>query len=269
MAPAFPETPVAGSAPGETAETIHAEDMEVQQVMSVGYNPIEDTVGDDGVVRVDDLEAEVTHEPVTTSELEAATPGEYAEWVQSMACELKSFDDQNCKVEYDLSDAVSQGLVRRDMILPMMIVASRKPQIGMDTKKKKVRAVLCGNWQILDSAVETYSQVPEWGHVRAALSLASRMKWALGVLDVSTASLNSPLKEPVWAYPPAAFTRAGLVESGKVWKFVRSVYGLKQAPADWTRTRDPELKALVVKSGGKSYKLFPCMLAPQIFQVRE
>eukprot|EP00971_Amphidinium_carterae_P199460 3958485-Amphidinium_carterae.1 len=59
----------------------------------------------------------------------------------------------DCLDEYDVEQAVAEGLVRKEEILPMMAVTTRKPQQGSDKKKKKVRAVLCGNFQDVDSTV--------------------------------------------------------------------------------------------------------------------
>eukprot|EP00971_Amphidinium_carterae_P350068 6491364-Amphidinium_carterae.2 len=244
-------------------------ELEEHPIMAVesGYYPVEDTVEP---IQVDTLECEVTHEHVTSAEIEALAqenPKEYAEWVAGMENELNAFKSFGCMEEYETQTALDEGLVTRSELLPMMTVATRKPQIGTKVKKKRVRAVLCGNFQEMDPTLNTYSQVPEWGHVRAALNLASRKKWSVGLQDISTVFLNSWLKKPVWAHPPTLFVRAGLVSPTCLWKFVRSVYGLTIAPADWSETRDKEMNGLEIECEGKRYKLIPSQEAPQIYQV--
>eukprot|EP00971_Amphidinium_carterae_P208740 4141348-Amphidinium_carterae.1 len=113
-----------------------------------------------------------------------------------MQKELAAFQAYECMEEYDKSEALTQVAARK--ILPMLAVTTKKPVEGSGSQDKRV-----------------YSQVPR-GHVRAALNLASRMRWAVGVQGVSTAFLNSELTQPVWAYLPKLFVRAGLVGQNKI-----------------------------------------------------
>ncbi|TFY75222.1 hypothetical protein EWM64_g8790 [Hericium alpestre] len=61
------------------------------------------------------------------------------------------------------------------------------------------------------------------------LTLAAKEDLEVHQMDIKTAYLHSELKEEIYLQPPAGFS----MPKGKVWKLIKSVYGLKQAGRVW------------------------------------
>eukprot|EP00975_Prorocentrum_lima_P011274 2394129-Prorocentrum_lima.AAC.1 len=65
---------------------------------------------------------------------------------------------------------------------------------------------------------------------------------SIGGLDAKTAFLYDPL-DPVedgtmLVQPPSLLVKFGLVPPDALWKFKKSLYGLRCAPKRWSNTRD-------------------------------
>lgn len=77
---------------------------------------------------------------------------------------------------------------------------------------------------------ETLSPVAKLDTVQVLLFVAANLDWPLFQLDVKNAFLDGDLEDEVYMEPPPGFTEKF---GGKVCRFKKSLYGLKQLPRTW------------------------------------
>ena len=75
---------------------------------------------------------------------------------------------------------------------------------------------------------ETLSPITKWLTIRTLLSMAAQNGWKVHQIDVKSVLLNGDLKENVFMSQPECFVVKG--QEHKVCKYVKSLYGVKQAP---------------------------------------
>ncbi|XP_074362568.1 uncharacterized protein LOC141702856 [Apium graveolens] len=78
---------------------------------------------------------------------------------------------------------------------------------------------------------EVFALVTRLETVRLLLALAAKNQWEIHHLDVKTAFLNSVLQEEVYVSQLEGYEIEG--QEGKVYRLVKSLYGLRQAPRAW------------------------------------
>lgn len=78
---------------------------------------------------------------------------------------------------------------------------------------------------------EVYAPVTRLETVRLLLALAAKNSWEVHHLDVKTAFLNGEIKEDVYVSQPEGFEQAG--KEHMVYKLLKALYGLHQAPRAW------------------------------------
>ena len=76
---------------------------------------------------------------------------------------------------------------------------------------------------------ETFAPVARISSVRTLLAVAAASKWDIFQMDVKNAFLNGELSEEVYMQPPPDLS----VDSNKVCRLRRALYGLKLAPRVW------------------------------------
>ena len=137
--------------------------------------------------------------------------------------------------------------------LPTKFVFTVKPNDRADESepstwfKRKARLVVCGNMAAEDGAA-VYTETAPAEAVRAGLTIATRYKWTIAVLDVVAAFLKTPmnrsLTDPiVVVQPPRLLETMGLAIPMELWGLVRALYGLRQSPALWGEFRDFTLRS--------------------------
>ncbi|TFY73927.1 hypothetical protein EWM64_g10084 [Hericium alpestre] len=89
-----------------------------------------------------------------------------------------------------------------------------------------VRSALLGD-QVF--ARSQHAPVIKFTSLCTLLTLAAKEDLEVHQMDVKTAYLHGELKEEIYLQPPAGFS----MPKGKVWKLIKSVYGLKQAGRVW------------------------------------
>ncbi|GJS23703.1 zinc finger, CCHC-type containing protein [Tanacetum coccineum] len=86
---------------------------------------------------------------------------------------------------------------------------------------------------------EVFAPVARIETVRLILALAAYHGWQVHHLDVKSAFLHGELKEEVYVTQPEGFVQQG--NSGKVYKLTKALYGLRQAPRAWNRSKTSTL----------------------------
>ena len=105
------------------------------------------------------------------------------------------------------------------------------------------------------------------------IALASFFGWLLGVLDITSAFLKTPIPclegFPIFALtPPRLLVKLGLAVAHELWILSHAVYGLREAPRLWGQYRDACLAALVWDLDGVTYRLEPSTLDPKVVVLR-
>nr|GEU48091.1 ribonuclease H-like domain, reverse transcriptase, RNA-dependent DNA polymerase [Tanacetum cinerariifolium] len=81
--------------------------------------------------------------------------------------------------------------------------------------------------------------------IRLLLAIDANNKWEVHHLDVKSAFLNGDLKEEVYVTQPEGFVKKQ--DQGKVYRLIKDLYGLRQAPRAWNIKLDNTLKSLAFK----------------------
>ena len=87
---------------------------------------------------------------------------------------------------------------------------------------------------------ETFSPVDILTSIRILLSITACLDYEIWQMDVKTAFLNGYLEESIYMMQPEGFVAKG--QKQKVCKFLRSIYGLKQASRSWHLRFDETIK---------------------------
>ncbi|KAJ9566346.1 LOW QUALITY PROTEIN: hypothetical protein OSB04_002312 [Centaurea solstitialis] len=87
---------------------------------------------------------------------------------------------------------------------------------------------------------EVFAPVARIETVRILIALAASKGWELHHLDVKSAFLHGELQEQVYVHQPEGFVKKGHEDS--VYKLVKALYGLRQAPRTWNMKLDRILK---------------------------
>ena len=64
------------------------------------------------------------------------------------------------------------------------------------------------------------------------LALAAYNRWEVHHLDVKSAFLRGELKEEVYVSQPEGFIKE--IDKGKVYRLMKALYGIRQAPRAWS-----------------------------------
>ena len=148
--------------------------------------------------------------------------------------------------------------------LPTKLVFTVKPGSSPDPSdyntwyKRKARLVVCGNYASADGS-DLYSETAPSESVRMGLVYSRRKKWMVGLIDVVSAFLRTPLDYEAGAptiivSPPRLLERFSMISEGELWGLVRALYGLRQAPALWSAHRDRVLESMSFPMGMKLHR---------------
>lgn len=78
---------------------------------------------------------------------------------------------------------------------------------------------------------EAFAPVTRLETVRLLLALAAKNGWQVHHMDVKSAFLNGELQEDVYVLQPEGFVKRG--KENMVYKLIKALYGLRQAPQIW------------------------------------
>ena len=111
-------------------------------------------------------------------------------------------------------------------------VFKRKRKVDGSINKYKARLVIKGyrKTEGIDY-FDTYSPVMRINSIRMVFAIAILRNLEVHQMDVKTAFSNGELDEEIYIEQPESFSAPG--QRKKVYKLVKSLYGLKQSPKQW------------------------------------
>ncbi|CAM8987559.1 unnamed protein product [Rhodiola kirilowii] len=171
-----------------------------------------------------------------------------AKWVEAMDKEIKALESNNTWVLTDLPKA--KTIVDCKWIYKIKFLSDGT------VERFKARLVARGFIQVegLDYH-ETFSSVAKMTTVRCLLAIAAAKQWPIHQLDVDNAFLHGTLDEEVYMKLPPCFYKKEKA-NGKVFKLVKSIYGLKQASRQWFAKFSASLVEFGFQSSLNDYSLF-------------
>ena len=181
-----------------------------------------------------------------------------------------------------IDEARKKGL--RIEIIPSKLVWTKKP--GKKGGRKKVRWVVCGNFESKDPNEETFSPGADAAAFRIMVWTASKFQWEASALDVKTAFLNAKMaakedQELILILPPASFVERGFLDRDTYYQPLKAVYGFRRSPRLWGEHRDETLQRFTIeveeeeeerKDGEemkKTLQLFPLASEPNLWKAMD
>ncbi|GJW88831.1 ribonuclease H-like domain, reverse transcriptase, RNA-dependent DNA polymerase [Tanacetum coccineum] len=159
-------------------------------------------------------------------------------WIEAMKVELDSINRNNTWVLTTLPTG--------HKAIGLKWVFKTKKDANGNIIKHKARLVAKG--YIQEHGIdfeEVFAPVARMETIRLLLAIAANNKWEVHHLDVKSAFLHGDLKEEVYVTQPEGFTKKG--DDGKVYRLIKALYGLRQAPRAWNIKLDNTLKSLDFK----------------------
>ncbi|GJT69701.1 ribonuclease H-like domain, reverse transcriptase, RNA-dependent DNA polymerase [Tanacetum coccineum] len=159
-------------------------------------------------------------------------------WIEAMKVELDSINRNNTWVLTNLPTG--------HKAIGLKWVFKTKKDANGNIIKHKARLVAKG--YIQEHGIdfeEVFAPVARMETIRLLLAIAANRKWEVHHLDVKSAFLHGELKEEVYVTQPEGFTKKG--NDGKVYRLIKALYGLRQAPRAWNIKLDNTLKSLDFK----------------------
>ncbi|GJW12018.1 ribonuclease H-like domain, reverse transcriptase, RNA-dependent DNA polymerase [Tanacetum coccineum] len=159
-------------------------------------------------------------------------------WIEAMKVELDSINRNNT---WELT-TLSKG----HKAIGLKWVFKTKKDANGNIVKHKARLVAKG--YIQEHGIdfeEVFAPVARMETIRLLLAIAANNKWEVHHLDVKSAFLHGDLKEEVYVTQPEGFIKKQ--DQGKVYRLIKALYGLRQAPRAWNIKLDNTLKSLDFK----------------------
>ncbi|GJV07573.1 ribonuclease H-like domain, reverse transcriptase, RNA-dependent DNA polymerase [Tanacetum coccineum] len=159
-------------------------------------------------------------------------------WIEAMKVELDSINRNNT---WELTT-----LPKGHKAIGLKWVFKTKKDANGNIIKHKARLVAKGYIQQhgIDFE-EVFAPVARMETIRLLLAIAANNKWEVHHLDVKSAFLHGDLKEEVYVTQPEGFIKRQ--DNGKVYRLIKALYGLRQAPRAWNIKLDNTLKSLDFK----------------------
>nr|GEU46929.1 ribonuclease H-like domain, reverse transcriptase, RNA-dependent DNA polymerase [Tanacetum cinerariifolium] len=159
-------------------------------------------------------------------------------WIEVMKVELDSINRNNT---WELTT-----LPKGHKAIGLKWVFKTKKDADGNIIKHKARLVAKG--YIQEHGIdfeEVFAPVARMETIRLFLAIAANNKWEVHHLDVKSAFLHGDLKEEVYVTQPEGFIKRQ--DKGKVYRLIKALYGLRQAPRAWNIKLDNTLKSLDFK----------------------
>jgi hypothetical protein len=174
---------------------------------------------------------EATGAPRTYNE--ALKSSEQLEWKEAMREEIEMLKE---KGTYELVELPED----RQAIGSKWTFVKKVDELGR-VSRHKARLVALGCSQIPGiDFTETFAPVVRLESMRAALAIAALQDLEIIQMDIRGAYLNGELKEEIYMRQPPGFDDG----TGRVWKLLKTIYGLKQSGREWNREFDRKLTSI-------------------------
>lgn len=146
------------------------------------------------------------------------------EWRKAMETELDAIEKNNTWVLTDLPEG--------HKAIGLKWVFKLKKNTNGEVVKHKARLVAKGyvQKQGIDFE-EAFAHVTRMETVRLLLALSAKNGWEVHHLDIKCAFLNGEIQEEVYVLQPEGFEKEGQMH--KVYRLLKALYGLRQAPRAW------------------------------------
>ncbi|GJR78475.1 zinc finger, CCHC-type containing protein [Tanacetum coccineum] len=159
-------------------------------------------------------------------------------WIEAMKVELDSINRNNT---WELTT-----LPKGHKSIGLKWVFKTKKDVNGNIIRHKARLVTKGYIQQHDiDFEEVFAPVAKMETIRLLLAIAVNNKWEVHHLDVKSAFLHGDLKEEVYVIQPEGFMMRQ--DQGKVYRLIKALYGLRQAPRAWNIKLDNTLQSLDFK----------------------
>lgn len=160
---------------------------------------------------------------------------EEKEWRDAMKSEMETIEKNNTWVLTDLPPGHKP--------IGLKWVFKLKKDSEGNLVKHKARLVAKGYVQRKGIDYnEVFAPVARLETIRLLLALSAKEGWEVHHLDVKSAFLNGELLEEVYVMQPEGFEKKG--QEQKVYRLLKALYGLRQAPRAWNARLDKCLKDL-------------------------
>jgi len=186
---------------------------------------------------------DIANVAIPKSYRQARASAEVNHWIAAESSEIQAIKKAGCIVEERPPPGAK--------IIDCKWVYAVKTNSLNQIVKFKARLSARGD-QISNSEVgDVYSPVASWPAIRYYLALTTRLGLTPLQLDFDAAYLNADLKEEVYMRPPPGYE----LPDGKLWKIVKSLYGLRQSGKNWNELLNTQLLSL----GFKPMEEEPCL----------
>ena len=191
----------------------------------------------------------------------------WEQWIEASRSEVHSLIEEKealkplkkHEVKKLIEDAEKRGV--KVEVIPSKLVFAKKP--GKKGGKKKVRWVVCGNFETKSPNEENFSSGADSAAFRIMVWVASKFQWEGTTLDVKTAFLNAEMvykdgEHLLLVAPPSFFTDREFLEKDTFYVPAKAVYGFRRSPRLWGEHRDQALEVMeieVEKGGGDEKKM--------------
>nr|GEZ07536.1 ribonuclease H-like domain, reverse transcriptase, RNA-dependent DNA polymerase [Tanacetum cinerariifolium] len=159
-------------------------------------------------------------------------------WIEAMKVELDSINRNNT---WELTT-----LPKGHKAISLKWVFKTKRDANGNIVKHKARLV--AKCYIQEHGIDfekVFAPVARMETIRLLLPIAANNKWEVHHLDVKSAFLHRDLKEEVYVTQPEGFIKRQ--DNGKVYRLIKALYRLRQAPRAWNIKLDNSLKSLDFK----------------------
>ena len=231
------------------------------------------------VTQLEDEEDEVLQTRVV-SMVEAAK--EWEKWIPATEAEVGSLLNEKEalkpmkkeEVEEMIREAHRQG--RRVQMIPSKVVLTKKP--GKNGGKRKLRWVVCGNYEEKSSKESTYAGGCDATAFRLAIHIASTYQWEASTVDVRTAFLNATMsieedEDIMLIKPPSFLVERGFMSRTTFYYPLKAVYGFRRSPRLWSLLRDETLSEMrfeaEIHGSVRRLRMRPLNSEPNLWKIEE
>ena len=182
---------------------------------------------------------------------------DWASWTSAVEDEVRSLLEEKEALK-EVSKKEAEEMFRQAHqegkkidVIPSKLVCTVKP--GEKGGKKKIRWVVCGNYEERRDQEENFSGGADATAFRLMIAVAQAFQWEGGVVDVKTAFLNAKMiqedgEPPILIKPPYLLVEKNVVQRGSLYSPLRAIYGLRRSPRLWGKCRDEEMRQFKIEA---------------------